>query len=66
MTHLTSPSPKMIRQARSGARVTQEQAAELVHVGARTWRMWESGDRKMHKAFWELFLLKTKDDKSNG
>ena len=37
---------------------TQAQCAELVHVGARTWRKWEGGERKMPAATWELFLIK--------
>ena len=54
---LETPSPADVRSMR-GER-TQAQCAELVHVGARTWRKWEGGERKMPAATWELFLIKT-------
>jgi DNA (cytosine-5)-methyltransferase 1 len=38
--------------------LTQTRAAELVHGSLRGWQQWEAGDRRMHPAFWELFLLK--------
>jgi len=53
------PTPAAIRAAREAAGLTQAQAAYMVHVDARSWRRWESGERAMHPAFWELFRLKT-------
>ncbi len=44
---------------RINAALTQRQAAEIVHAGLRTWQQWEGGDRRMHPALFELFLLKT-------
>jgi len=55
-----SPSPAEIRAAREAAGLTQSQAAALVRSGLRSWQQWESGDRKMHPAFWELFRIKVR------
>ncbi len=38
---------------------TQDQAAELVHVTGRAWRRWESGEREISGAAWELYLIKS-------
>ena len=51
------PTPDQIRAARAAANLTQQQAGELVHTDGRTWRRWESGDRGINLAVWELFLL---------
>ena len=32
----------------------------VVHTTCRVWQQWEAGDRRMHPAFWELFLLKSR------
>jgi DNA-binding transcriptional regulator YiaG len=37
---------------------TQRHAAELVHTSTRAWQQWEAGDRRMHPAFLELYMLK--------
>jgi DNA-binding XRE family transcriptional regulator len=50
--------PETIKQARTEAGLTQQQAGQLVHVDGRTWRKWEAGDRQMHPAFWDLFCRK--------
>jgi hypothetical protein len=34
-------------------------AAALVYVNALAWGNWESGNTRMHPAFWELWLLKS-------
>ncbi len=52
------PRPTEITRARSAARLTQREAAALLHTTDRVWRQWEAGDRGMHPAFWELFRLK--------
>lgn len=57
---IPQPTPAQIAAAREAAGLTQQQAGELVHTDNRTWRRWEAGDRAMHPAFWELFLIKTK------
>jgi putative transcriptional regulator len=47
-----------VRQARETAGLAPTQAAELIYVTLRAWQYWESGDRKMHPAFFELFNIK--------
>jgi DNA-binding transcriptional regulator YiaG len=56
----TSPAPEDVLAARQAAGLTQTQAAALVHTGLRTWQQWEAGDRGMHPAFWELFIIKSR------
>ena len=53
-----APTPQQIKQARSAAGQTQQQAAALVYVDGRAWRRWESGDRQMDAAHWELYQIK--------
>jgi len=53
-----NPSPDEILGERFNARLTQTAAAALLHTTCRTWQQWEKGDRRMHPAFWELFLFK--------
>jgi DNA-binding transcriptional regulator YiaG len=53
-----NPTPEQVRAAREAARLTQTQAAALVHTTCRTWQQWEAGDRRMHPTFWELFRIK--------
>lgn len=56
---MNSPTPDQIATARTAAGLGKTASAALVHSTYRVWLQWESGDRKMHPAFWELFLLKT-------
>jgi len=37
---------------------SQNYCAAMIHVDGRSWRKWERGERKMHKAFWELVRRK--------
>ena len=55
---VTTPTPAAIRTAREAAGLSQTAAGALVHTTCRTWQQWEAGDRRMHPAFWELFVLK--------
>jgi len=55
-----TPRATLIVKARAAAGLSQSEAAATVHVDLRTWQRWEAGDRDMHAAFFELFLLKTK------
>jgi len=65
---MTSPAPADVLaareaiQARLGVGITaaQDWCAAAVHTKRRPWQQWETGDRAMHPAFWELFQLKTK------
>ncbi|MFA6904414.1 MAG: helix-turn-helix domain-containing protein [Gallionellaceae bacterium] len=54
-----NPTPEEIRQAREAAGLTQTAAAAILHTTCRTFQQWEAGDRRMHPAFWELFIAKT-------
>ena len=56
---MTIPTPAAIKFARAAAGITQTAAARLVHTTCRVWQQWESGDRRMHPAMWELFNHKT-------
>jgi len=53
-----NPTPAMIRQTRESAKLTQTQAATLIHCGLRAWQEWEAGNRRMHPALWSLFLIR--------
>jgi len=52
------PKPHEIIEARKQSGLSVAKAARLVHVDPRTWRRWESGDRDMPEAAWELFKIK--------
>jgi DNA (cytosine-5)-methyltransferase 1 len=56
---LKNPAPAKIRAARLKSGLTQIEAAALINCEQTTWFKWESGERKMHPAFWELFIIKT-------
>lgn len=55
-----NPTPAEVLAARSAVGLSQTAAGALVHTTCRTWQQWEAGDRRMHPAFWELFLLKSR------
>lgn len=62
---MTTPTPAKIREARESAGLSQEAAAALIYKTRGAWAQWEaressSNHRAMDAAFWELFLLKTK------
>ena len=54
-----NPTPDEIRAAREALELTQAAAARLIYCSVRTWQDWESGARRMHPAFWSLFLCTT-------
>ncbi|KAA1015986.1 helix-turn-helix domain-containing protein [Paraburkholderia panacisoli] len=58
-TQLSTPTPVEVRAAREAAGLTQAAAGALVHVDLRSWQRWESGERGMNLAYWELFQIKT-------
>ena len=37
-----------------GITAAQDQCADAVHTSRRAWQQWERGERRMHRAFWEL------------
>ena len=55
-----NPTPEQVKADRQAAGLTQSQAAALIHVNLRTWQQWEGGERRMHPAFWQLYLIKSK------
>jgi len=54
-----SPTIEEVREARKRAALTIADAAAVIHAASGSWVKWERGERPMHPAFWELFLLKT-------
>ncbi|MDR3352761.1 MAG: helix-turn-helix domain-containing protein [Zoogloeaceae bacterium] len=60
---MTQPTPQQIREARQQAGLSQEAAADLVCVSRRAWQFWEAGQRSMSETTWELFCLKTQQNK---
>jgi putative transcriptional regulator len=65
---MNNPTPAEIKQAREkiqdtlglGITEAQKYCAELLYVKIRAWQRWETGEREMHPAFWELFQIKVK------
>lgn len=53
------PKPETIKQARIDAKLSQTVAASLIQCSRNAWQQWEKGSRKMHPAFFELWILKT-------
>jgi DNA (cytosine-5)-methyltransferase 1 len=66
-TESRNPTPAEVKAAREAVQkrlstnVTESQkwCGLQVHASVRGWQQWENGDRRMHPAFWELFLIKT-------
>lgn len=56
-----NPKPAEILRARKAAGLTQTDAATLIHASMRAWQQWEAGERKMHPAFWDLFVRKAQE-----
>ena len=62
-----SPSPAQVKQVREavqasfdlGITAAQDWCATALHTSRRSFQQWESGDRGMHSAFWELLTIKT-------
>lgn len=60
-----NPTPQEIVNARTMAKLTQEQAAKLIYKTPSVWQKWEIADtehpdhRRMQPDTWELFLIKT-------
>ena len=56
---MTPPTATQVSAARERAGLSQQQAAELVHVDIRSWRRWELAERGVNMAAWEIFLLRS-------
>ena len=57
----SNPLPVEIIAARAQAGLTQVEACKLIHVTLSSWKKYESGERRMPAASWELFNIKTKE-----
>lgn len=57
----SNPTPAEIRAAREAAGLSQAQAGDFIYSGLRSWQHWELGERRMHPALWELFLIKIRN-----
>ena len=53
------PTPDDILGMRINAKLTQQQAADLIGYSRRGWQDAESGKTRLHPASWALFLLST-------
>ena len=42
-----------------GITAAQDWCAMTLHTSRRAFQQWETGDRAMHAAFWDLLLIKT-------
>ena len=56
---MENQTPEQIKLARKISGLTQTQAAALIYKKLLAWQRYESGDRAMDAAYWELFLIKT-------
>ena len=56
---MKQPSPADVKSARAAVGLTQTQAAALIYKKLLAWQRYESGDRAMDRALYELFMLKT-------
>lgn len=62
---MSKPAPAQIKALRDAARLSQSEAAALVHATRRTWQNWEAPEgtashRAMPPAAWELFENKAR------
>ena len=57
---MKQPTPADVKSARVAAGLTQKQAAAVIHKKLLAWQRYESGDRAMDAAYYELFLIKTR------
>jgi putative transcriptional regulator len=55
---VSNPTIDQIKSARAAAGLTQKQAAELIMCTVRAWEQWECGNRRMHPALYDYFLIK--------
>ena len=53
------PTKEEIMAAREQAGLNMSQAAALIYCSRGTWVRWESGERRMHPAMYELFMIKS-------
>lgn len=71
---IDSPTTDQVKVARISAQekhgigitAAQDWCAAQLHTSRRAWQQWEHGDRAMHSAFWELFLIKNEKIKAEA
>ena len=56
---MNNPTPEQIKNSRLNVGLTQAQAAAVIYKKLLAWQRYESGDRSMDCALYELFMLKT-------
>lgn len=56
---MKQPTPADVKSARAAVGLTQTQAAALIYKKLLAWQRYESGNRSMDVALYELFMLKT-------
>lgn len=56
---MKNPTPDKILAARTAASHTQSQAAAVIYKKVLAWQRYESGDRGMDVALFELYCIKT-------
>ena len=56
---MKQPTPADVKSTRAAVGLTQTQAAALIYKKLLAWQRYESGNRSMDVALYELFLLKT-------
>ena len=56
---MKQPTPADVKSARAAVGLTQTQAAALIYKKLLAWQRYESGNRSMDAALYELFLIKT-------
>jgi putative transcriptional regulator len=55
------PSKEALKALRASAGWTQQQCADAIYVTLNGYQKWESGERPLHLAFYELLLVKIQD-----
>lgn len=55
---IPQPTPAEVRNRRTAADLSREDAAAMVYRSARTWEKWEQGTADVDMACWELFTIK--------
>lgn len=56
-----SPKPLEIESFRKKNNLSQERIAAFIFCSGNSWSQWESGDRSMHPAFWDLVQIRVKE-----
>ena len=56
-----APSARQVRAAREAAGLSRTSAAALVYRSVRVWEKYETGERNMDPAIWELWQLKVRE-----